>query len=1397
MKRKLLSLLAISVMTIQAGLAQQPYGNCMKPDDLRTWSPETDPEIKFNRSTVPLRARFYDDGIKANTAQFYSGKVAACLTMNPNCSTTPSQGANNFTGYNHTYWQYLDILVWWGGSAGEGIITPPSAPVVDIAHLHGVKVLGCIFFPEQAHGGDPAWALQMLTNENGQYPYALKLYQMAKELGFDGWFINAEGGTQSYGWSGFAKAFMDAAKADGNGHMEIQLYNQDTEISSVSSAVKYDGVSFMANYGSWRTIENNRNTIVRTLGLSENAVFEKVYSGVENAQGGLYGGNREFNQIFPISGHKTSIQLFNPEEPIWKTPVRSIWNTSNNNGSRAYAAMQTVFNNENTFWVNNSSDPTASRKSNVWPGLSSAIQERSAITSVPFVTSFSYGLGKKRFVAGEERNQQDWYHRGMQDVLPTWRWWITVDGPGNRSNISYKIDFDNSYNAGTCIEASGQLHGGAKYLTRLYKTKLLMSGNEEFSLVYKTQTPNVVKVKLATSDNVTSFHEFSLTQQRVDNGWTVATADLSSLRGKTVSIIALEYSSDTDVMPFSLKLGQLGIMRKGYAPTAEPVRNLRTLNRLGETTSNIRLVWDRPTNTTDIHHFNIYREVGGVKKLVGQTRNEGFYIPDFTNQPGTAAEKVFVATVTQDRKEGALQELSINYPGLRQPDVTLLASKTLIGINESVTITARANRQPQTYAWETPEGARLVSTSGNQAVFTFTRPGTYSITARVSNAAGTTTQTVQEFIEVASETTLQNVARNKEIHSYIGSTNQAEHPRNLIDGTEVPRSVNQKWCNGGKKEHWVIIDLKAFYMLYQFKFFDCRLKEREFENIEHYRIEVSSNAVDWTEVLHERDKGSQDTKDAWIKPTPARYVRFKPYSDNAPITIRIWEFQAFGKPLNTGYTLSRVTSPMELNINTTTKFSGTYSLGTREQRSDFKLNVRIADSNIAEATNIQVSGGNYSFDITAKAKGQTTATIELVNAGLTESYEITIAVEDPNNKNLVRGRTPIVEFFEGATTYDDHPYLNGLSKNPQTISDGDRKTTFILPYLDRTQKSIHTLTYDLETLHEIKALNSYCNNHSWLSLFDHFELYVSETTNEESSYTKVLDKESGILSNEFKLDQPIRARFLKIKLRHRDTNYNVAIDEIEVYGRKIEEAPAKHVITLTESNQGYIRVFGPTDLSAVEPNTTITIAAYANEGFLVRNIYIDNVAVFDTPQSMDVLTYQATVNSNMTIRAEFSPRPIDVLVSEDISNGRITISGLSISETEGAAGDVITITAHPDPGYKLQSIYYTNSSLQRTDITQTKQFVLREAVNIHATFIVDTSVTDISKTNIRLYPNPADRYVTVSGAEGTRLRLYTVNGVLVLDTELYDAETRIDLNGITAGTYVVAIGDVTTKLYVR
>lgn len=524
-------------LAVTTAFAQQPYGGCWHPDYIKDWTPEKDPDAKFNRSTVKLQPRIEGDNIKAHQYQFPEGQVAACLTMNPMCSMTPSQGANNFIGYNPTYWQYIDMVIWWGGSAGEGIIVPPSAPVIDACHMNGVKILGNVFFPPQAYSGDPEWVEQMLTKEGNTYPYAEKMYEIAKYYGFDGWFINEETyASTASDWVEWIKYFYQCAEADGNHDMYIQWYDASMYVNNALDIMMANpNTSFFANYGSAGkvTIEQNRSRM-ENAGVDMDAFFEKLYSGIEQAQGGLTGNAQNLQACFPKTGHASSMQIFNPEEPIWKKVVEGILDTENNCGPTAYSAMETVFSNEARFWTNAQNNPADitdrdQTYPNPWPGLANAIQERSTIQSKPFVTAFSTGLGKHRFVNGEKRGTQDWYHRGMQNILPTWRWWVETT---SSDKLTFSLNWDDAYNFGTSVVVSGKLTANADHLTRLYKTNIAIENGDKVQLVYKTANAGTIEMKLADKTNPSSFTTFALNPTSTSNGWTIAEADISSITVK-------------------------------------------------------------------------------------------------------------------------------------------------------------------------------------------------------------------------------------------------------------------------------------------------------------------------------------------------------------------------------------------------------------------------------------------------------------------------------------------------------------------------------------------------------------------------------------------------------------------------------------------------------------------------------------------------------------------------------------------------------------------------------------------------------------------------------------------------------------------------------------------------
>ena len=997
MKNSRLILMALAAMFMQNVYAQQPYGGCWHPDDIKNWSPETDKDAKFNRARVPLANRFKEPTLmKANQNQYYEGQICDATILFPTCSMCPSQGANNFLGYQPTYWQYMDKLVYWAGSASEGIIIPPPAPSIDAAHAQGVKALGQIFFPPTAYGGTMAWVDQMLTKEEGKYIYAQKLYEIAKYMGFDGWFINEETGFSDEAWAPFVKEFMEIAEANGDTQMEIQWYNADRSPSK-KMLTTHKNTSQFLEYGA----AGDYRSEASELGCSEAETFSKIYAGVQTVSNGHTGWGPTLRKAMPTTGHVGSLDLFCPEERIWKDNVKEyLGSSTDNHGSVAYAAMTKTFDNEEDMWVNFEGDPSQI-SSDSWPGVSGAVLERSAISSMPFVSSMSVGDGKHRFVEGKVAGTQDWYHSGMQSILPTWRWWIE-----NKGDLKVTIDWDNAWNVGSSFKVAGKLSAG-DHLMRLYKTMIPVANGGTLRLVYKSASKAALEAKLSTSSSTTPDVTLTAAKTTEKNGWTIADFDLSSLNGKTVYMIAFNIKADAEISDFALNLGEVAVLPKDYAPNAVEVKNLATDNRLGELKGDIRVTWDFDYNA-DFDHFDIYTETAdGKLNLVGQTRDEAFYIPSFERNANDAYITVKVVPVMKDMKQQKSVDVKNNYPTPKAPEVTLSLSKSYVKVGESVTLTANGSGNPKSFEWVLPEGLKLAEGSkltDQTITVVATTVGKQVVTVKATNDVGTSTTTIDALDVMADDAALaevQNVALKKTVVGFNGSTNSTEVPDNIIDGVENPQSTSAKWCNVGA-DNWVTIDLENAYRIYGFKIFDANSgPESGCDQIDSYTIELSNDGENWTTVVEREGEDKISIKEAYIPPMKARYVRLSPHVNG---TLRIWEFEVFGRD-DSNLTMSLETNNMTMEAGETRNLTVKYDLGGDERDAQFKC-VVTPSNNLVTIGEITEDKANSTFTVpvvASKQMGETDLTVQVNNGGSYKESVVKVTLDCDTQPNVLSG----------------------------------------------------------------------------------------------------------------------------------------------------------------------------------------------------------------------------------------------------------------------------------------------------------------------------------------------------------------------------------------------------------
>ena len=1030
--RSLLTSTLLLTLTGGLAVAQQPYAGCWFPDDIRNWTPSYDKDAKFNRSRVPLKQRVATPEVmKANAEQFAEGQLMTATVTSKMCGLCAAQGYDDFIGYTPTFWQYIEKFVNWGGADDEGIIVIPPAPTIDAAHINGTKAFANIFLQGTNNGG--MWAKQLVSRNGNEFPYAKKLYEMAKYYGYDGYFINDESNQELQStWVEWVEYFYSLAQADGDNTMEIVWYDASTK-PYVDMLKTNPRSSHFLDYGA---VEDWRSYASR-IGCTQEEIFHRIYSGIECGRAGLMGFARDLDNGFTRTGHVTSLALFVPEDKIWKSNVESYFYKPDARGEKAYEAMRKTYENERGTYVNKAGDPSTIVKkgsswSPSWRGLSGAMVEATAIDAFPFTTNFNVGVGKHRFVEGVNAGSRDWSHGGMQGILPTWRWWIE-----NGDGLTESIDWDDAYSGGNSMLIAGTLPAGSN-LMRLYKMAAKCDGGE-LRLVYKSNNTLTPVLRLSTSSSVNPDLEIAARSTSQSNGWTVAVYDLSSAKGKTVYMVGFDLKADPEIAAYEMRLGQLSIIPEGYSPKAVEISNLAILNKLGEDGGDLRVTWDWADNA-DLDHFDIYvADAAGKQTLVGQTRDEAYYIPEIKRNADEASVEIKVVPVMKNSSTGKTASVKAGFAGQSAPVVEIITSCSYAKVGDVIELHAVAAGNTTECLWTLPEGLRFAE--GADASKPDTRvvvesTGSFKVKAKLTNTLGSGEaeafvvegMTEDRFNQIA------NIALGKKIVDQSTPANSAQGGANLLDGVRKPENTDAKWCTSCKYPY-VVIDLMDPFIIYGFGIFDCKSGDEDRDNIANYRIELSNDGETWTEAVDRNGRAGDNIKYDYIEPTAARFVRLAPNNFNAIITPRIWEFEVYGRQA----TQISFTLPNDVLVKMGEKsvINIPYSLNGETRADNFELKASASNANV-EITNISEDAASSSFnvEIAAKGVGVTALTFDLTNGEYSKTRSMSAIVDDPNAKNILSGLAATVYQYPYGPGWDDYYDTYTVSG----LTDGDTKS---------------------------------------------------------------------------------------------------------------------------------------------------------------------------------------------------------------------------------------------------------------------------------------------------------------------------------------------------------------------
>ncbi|WP_019068303.1 endo-beta-N-acetylglucosaminidase [Streptomyces hokutonensis] len=614
-----------------AATATPPYASYWYPDSLpsgtpgtgitwrslKTWTAASDTNLAFNAAAVPLAARFTPTPANS-TARSGQARIQSLVSFGPT-SSNPSQGAATADYYALTHWSYLDELVFWGGSSGEGIILAPNAPIVDAAHRHGVPVLGNIFLPPVAYGGQLQWTRDLVQKDSaGHFPLAAQLVAVAAAYGFDGWFVNAEtsGGNTALGtdMQGFVSELKSLAAAQGQ---RVTWY----DAMAVNGTVSWQGALNTSNQAFFQAANDmfidfrwSTSTLAasgtKADGLGRSRY--ELWAGVDVESNGS-NTTVSWDAMVPTTkAHITSVGFYRPE-----------WTRNHLPATRTPGDFHAA---DDRFWTGRSLDPSKPDSTDPWRAPAVSVVDRSTVGgALPFASVFNTGHGLRWYEDGAVTSDAQWNHLGLQDRLPSRRW--AVRTTGQRPTVTF--DFADAWRGGSSVLVSGALDQPTTL--DLYATQLPVTDDTVVDLTFRTDTGSAtVELAVATAEpstvGATAPYRY-LPVAASGSGWQTVSVPLAGFSG-TLHAIGVRLTATQG--PVNWRLGGLAVRDADAAPTPAAPANFLISAATG---GNLRFAWDAAPGA--VRHYTLHRLLpDGTRRFLGGTCQRAFYVGGLTAEQG-------------------------------------------------------------------------------------------------------------------------------------------------------------------------------------------------------------------------------------------------------------------------------------------------------------------------------------------------------------------------------------------------------------------------------------------------------------------------------------------------------------------------------------------------------------------------------------------------------------------------------------------------------------------------------------------------------------------------------------------------------------------------------------------
>ena len=526
--------------------------------------------------------------------------------------------AYSFGGEVFSMWSYTDI---WGNWTAPLIQAP--AAFLDACHKNGVRsgVVAAVPFGAQPTPNDGGHGSNISALYDGGYE---KLLKYLRYYGVDGVGFNSEFSWSSLNMNSFRNLMGDCyANAEAYG---VPFNNAWLSYTSNSGGT---GDYSVLNSSCVDWFHYNGKTVSDAYFLNYNWGFSQLATSQSTAEGkgrssfDLYAGmdyqGRSAASWVALKNYNISFGLWGAHNMNMFYENRGELGSGNMQKQKTYQLIS-----ENSFTgssynpVNTPEVKDILRHTSTvtdFHGFSSFITARSTMMAQygdgtlagdPFVTYFNLGNGMFFKDGGVTTFDKEWYNLGVQDYLPTWRWWWTKNFMGKNAtdastDMTAEFTWDDAWFGGSCLQISGATE---KAYLQLFKTKYEVKDKDVITIRYKVLSgTGKISLTLSTEDDAKSEKNSVIVDSASANGdtWKEKTIKVNArggvnINGKTISLIGLKFENTT--ADFRVLIGKMSLTRgTSVTPEAPSVTMSKVMARSYKGVD-MKVVFDMTANFT-------------------------------------------------------------------------------------------------------------------------------------------------------------------------------------------------------------------------------------------------------------------------------------------------------------------------------------------------------------------------------------------------------------------------------------------------------------------------------------------------------------------------------------------------------------------------------------------------------------------------------------------------------------------------------------------------------------------------------------------------------------------------------------------------------------------------------